>query len=69
MTNEFSYLFSPVPTSQNDYQCFGNMDDSVTAIWLSEFYHNFIVVSYKSIQSKTTVFGLLLQTLSLVQVK
>ena len=28
MTNEFSYFFSPVPTRQNDYQCFGNMDDS-----------------------------------------
>ena len=32
-------------------------------------YHTFIVVSYKSIQSKTTVFGLPLQTLSLVKVK
>ena len=29
MTNEFSYFFSPVPTSHYDYQCFGNMDDSI----------------------------------------
>ena len=28
MTNEFSYFFSPVLTRQNDYECFGNMDDS-----------------------------------------
>ena len=69
---EFSNFFSPVPTSQNDYQCFGNMDYCRLQFDCQSFII-LLVVRYRSIQSKTTDFWLAFvdtsKTLSLAQVK
>ena len=69
---EFSNFFSPVPTSQNDYQCFGNMDYCSLQFDCQSFII-LLVARYRSIQSKSTDFWLAFvdtsKTLSLAQVK
>ena len=52
--------FLPVPTSQNDYQCFGNMDDSRLQFGCQIFII-LLVVRYRSIQ-KRLIFGSLADT-------
>ena len=54
---EFSNFFSSFPTSQNDYQCFGNMDYCRPQFGCRSFII-LLVVRYRSIQSKTTDFWL-----------
>ena len=56
---ESSNFFSPVPPSQNDYQCFGIMDYCRLQFGCQSFII-LLVVRYRSIQSKRPILGSLL---------